>query len=65
MRRCQDEAPPALAAPTPHRSRLSFVAYSCADPASSALEATQRQTNGFFSQLSYKCYLEEVAFVGD
>ena len=30
---------------------------------SSTLEATQRQMNGFFSQLPYKCNLEEVACV--
>jgi len=30
-----------------------------------ALEATQGQIYGFFSQLPYKCYLEEVASVGD
>ena len=30
-----------------------------------ALEATQGQMDGFFSQLSYKCHLEEVASVGD
>ena len=30
-----------------------------------ALEATQRQNDSCFSQLPYKCYLEEVAFVGD
>jgi len=30
-----------------------------------ALEATQGQMDGFFSQLPYKCYLEEVASVGD
>ena len=28
-------------------------------------EATQGQMHGFFSQLSYNCHLEEVAFVGD
>jgi len=31
----------------------------------SALEATQGQMDGFFSQLPYKCHLEEVASVGD
>ena len=31
----------------------------------SALEATQGQNDSFFSQLSYKCYLEAVASVGD
>ena len=30
-----------------------------------ALEATQGQMDGFFSQLPYKCHLEEVASVGD
>ena len=30
-----------------------------------ALEATQGQIDGGFSQLPYKCYLEEVASVGD
>jgi len=30
-----------------------------------ALEATQGQMYGFFSQLPYKCYLEKVASVGD
>ena len=30
-----------------------------------ALEATQGQMDGFFSQLPYKCYLEEVASVRD
>jgi len=30
-----------------------------------ALEATQGQMDSFFSQLPYKCYLEEVASVGD
>ena len=28
-----------------------------------ALEATQGQIDGFFSQLPYKCHLEEVASV--
>ena len=32
---------------------------------SPALEATQVRIDGFFSQLPYKCHLEEVAFVGD
>ena len=31
----------------------------------STLEATQGQIDGFFSQLPYKCYLEEFASVGD
>jgi len=31
----------------------------------SALEATQGQMDGFFSELPFKCYLEEVASVGD
>ena len=35
---------------------------SCLD---SALEATQGQMDGFFSQLPYKCHLEKVASVGD
>ena len=30
-----------------------------------ALEATQGQMDGFLSQLLYKCYLFEVAFVRD
>jgi hypothetical protein len=30
-----------------------------------ALEATLGQMDGFFSQLPYKCLLEEVASVGD
>jgi hypothetical protein len=30
-----------------------------------ALEATQGQMDGFFSQLPYKCHLKEVASVGD
>ena len=30
-----------------------------------ALEATQGQIDGFFSQLPNKCHLEEVASVGD
>ena len=30
-----------------------------------ALEATQGQINGFFSHLPYKCYLEEMASMGD
>jgi len=30
-----------------------------------ALEATQGQNDSFFSQLPYKCYLKEVASVGD
>ena len=30
-----------------------------------ALEATPGQRAGFFSQLPYKCYLPEVASVGD
>ena len=29
------------------------------------LEATQEQNDSFFSQLPYKCYIEEVASVGD
>jgi len=31
----------------------------------SALEATQGQNDSFLSQRPYKCYLEEVAFLGD
>ena len=31
----------------------------------SALEITQGQTDGFFSQLPYTCYVEAVACVGD
>ena len=31
----------------------------------SSLETTQGQMDGFFGQLPYKCYLEEVASVGD
>ena len=31
----------------------------------SALEAIQGQMDGFFSQLPYKCHLEEVASVGN
>ena len=31
----------------------------------STLEATQGQMDGVFSQLPYKCHLEEVASVGD
>ena len=31
----------------------------------STLEATQGQNHSLFSQLPYKCYLEEVASVGD
>ena len=30
-----------------------------------ALEATQGQIDGFFNQFPHKCYLEEVASVGD
>ena len=30
-----------------------------------ALEATQGQTDVFLSQLPYKCYFEEAAFVGN
>ena len=30
-----------------------------------ALEATQGQMDGFYRQLQYKCYFEEVASVGD
>ena len=40
----------------------------CLDAAFAAptvLEATQVQIRGFFSQLPYKCHLEEVASVGD
>jgi len=33
--------------------------------AQATLEATQGQIDSFFSQLPYKCYLEEVASVGD
>ena len=32
---------------------------------STTLEATQGQIDGFFSQLPFKCYLPEVASVGD
>ena len=31
----------------------------------STLETTQGQIDGFCSQLPFKCYLPEVAFVGD
>ena len=30
-----------------------------------ALEAAQGQNDSFFSQLPYKCYLKEIASVGD
>jgi hypothetical protein len=36
-----------------------------AQNAFSTLEATQGEIDGSFSQLPYKCYLEEVASVGD
>jgi len=36
-----------------------------AEPSEAALEATQGQNDSFLSQLPYKCYLEEVASVGD
>ena len=39
---------------------LTFVALLYAAP-----ETTQGQMDGFFSQLSFKCYLTEVASVGD
>ena len=32
---------------------------------SSTLETTQGQIDGFFNQLPFKCYLPEVASVGD
>jgi len=32
---------------------------------STTLETTQGQTDGFLSQLPFKCYLPEVSFVGD
>jgi len=35
------------------------------DGTPAALEATQGQNDSFFFQLPYKCYLEEVASVGD
>ena len=34
-------------------------------PPPPALEATQGQIDGFFSQLPYKCYQNQVAYVGD
>ena len=37
----------------------------CAAVCNTALEATQGQMDGFFTQLPYKCRLEEVASVGD
>ena len=37
----------------------------CIEHFATALEATQRQMDGFFSQLPYKCHLEEVASVRD
>ena len=33
--------------------------------ADTALGATQGQNDGFFRRLPFKCYLPEVAFVGD
>ena len=62
----------------PHReygARMSQVVYGETDgPAGrgagrqgqgTALEATQGQMDGLFSQLPYKCHLEEVASVGE
>ena len=42
------------------------VCFSCqrVHPGLQGLEATQGQIDGLFSQLPYKCYLEEVASVG-
>jgi len=34
-------------------------------PSTTALEATQGQMHGFFSQRPHKCHLEEMASVGD
>ena len=45
------------------QSRISFEAIS--KVLDTAPEATQGQMDSFFSQLPYKCYLEEVASVGD
>ena len=55
---------PQLRAP-PLRTNRHRMATHAVAVALSALEATQGQNNRFFSQLSYKCYLEEVASVGD
>ena len=37
-----------------------FLVWRCGVILHTALEATQRQMDGFFCQLPYKCYLEEV-----
>ena len=48
------------------RGRCGFLWNSFAVPCSYAtLKTTQGQIDGFFSQLPYKCYLPEVASVGD
>jgi len=50
-----------LAKDTPAAFRVSSQVR--APDAHTALEATQGQMDGFFSQLPYRCYLEEVASV--
>jgi len=45
-----------------NKQRATLIVFS--DPGST-LEATQGQNDSFVSQLPYKCYLEEVASVGD
>ena len=56
---CEDGAPPAAAAPPPPG------APALRPEVLTALEATQGRMDGFFRQLPYKCYLEDVASVGD
>ena len=48
-----------------HTWRLRSTAASSRVKCSFSDEATQGQNDGFFSQLQYKCYLEEAASVGD
>ena len=50
---------------SPHASEHAHMCGVVERVQAAALEATQGQMDGFFSQLHYECHLEEVAFVGD
>ena len=58
------EIPRMRAAKIESGTRTSRFTMQMLDPVT-ALEATQGQTDGVFSQLAYKCHLEKVEPVGD
>ena len=52
-------------AASPEKVSSTFTCFRGLGLGFTAVEATQGQMDGFFSQVPYKCYLGEVASMGD